>query len=58
MKVAVIGAGTIGSAVAISLKKNNYQVIATRRKMEKMFELEKIGIEISSNNKDAVNSSD
>ncbi|MEM4120426.1 MAG: pyrroline-5-carboxylate reductase [Thermoplasmata archaeon] len=58
MKVAVIGAGTIGSAVAISLKKNNYQVIATRRKMEKMFELEKIGIEICSNNKDAVNSSD
>ncbi|MFP3318817.1 MAG: NAD(P)-binding domain-containing protein [Thermoplasmata archaeon] len=31
-KVAVIGAGTIGTAVALALKKSGNEVIATRRK--------------------------
>ncbi|MGC8709859.1 MAG: pyrroline-5-carboxylate reductase [Thermoplasmata archaeon] len=57
-KVAVIGAGTIGSAVAIALMKNGYGVIATRRRKEKIQDLEGKGIEICSDNRRAVQSSD
>ncbi len=55
--ISIIGAGTIGSAVAIALNKK-FQVIATRRNKEKIKDLESIGIKITSNNIEAVNSSD
>ncbi len=55
--ISIIGAGTIGTAVAIALNKN-FHVIATRRNKEKIKDLESIGIKITSNNQEAVNSSD
>ncbi|MCO6040577.1 pyrroline-5-carboxylate reductase [Thermococcus alcaliphilus] len=57
MKIAVIGAGTIGSAVAKALAKN-YDVIATRRKIEKIKWLEEYGIEITSDNRTAAKAAD
>lgn len=57
MKVAVIGAGTIGSAVAKALAKN-YEVIATRRRIEKIKWLEEYGIEITSDNRTAAKVAD
>ncbi|MCA6214116.1 MULTISPECIES: pyrroline-5-carboxylate reductase [Thermococcus] len=57
MKIAVIGAGTIGSAVAKALAKN-YEVIATRRKIEKIKWLEEYGIEITSDNRTAAKAAD
>lgn len=57
MKIAVIGAGTIGSAVAKALAKN-YEVIATRRRIEKIKWLEEYGIEITSDNRTAAKAAD
>lgn len=55
---AVLGAGTMGSAIAVALKNNQYNVIATRRSVSKLKELEKMGIKITSSNKEAVVGSD
>lgn len=57
-RAAVLGAGTMGSAIAVALKNNDYNVIATRRSINKLDELKEIGIEVTSDNRDAVKKSD
>ncbi|HIH72184.1 MAG: Pyrroline-5-carboxylate reductase [Thermococcales archaeon 44_46] len=57
MKVAVIGAGTIGSAVAKALSEK-YEVIATRRKIEKIKWLEEYGVKITNDNRYAAKVAD
>ncbi len=52
-KVAVIGAGAIGSAVALALADAGYEVVATRRKIEKIRHLEERGIGVTSDNGEA-----
>lgn len=56
MKIAVIGTGTIGEAIVRCLKE--YDVIATRRKIEKIKHLEELGIEVTKDNKYASGKSD
>jgi pyrroline-5-carboxylate reductase len=56
MRIAVIGAGTIGEAIAKCLKE--YNVIATRRKIEEIKNLENMGIEISRDNRYASKEAD
>lgn len=58
--IAVIGAGVIGGAIAKSLLKRKYKgkIIATRRGIEKLKELEKLGATITTNNKKAAKDSD
>ncbi|WP_048056125.1 pyrroline-5-carboxylate reductase [Pyrococcus sp. ST04] len=53
MRIAVIGAGTIGSAVAKALAEAGYEVIATRRKIEKVKWLENYGVKLEKDNKKA-----
>lgn len=57
MKIAVIGAGTVGSAVAKALSEK-YEVIATRRRIEKVRWLEKHGVNLIKDNKAAAESAD
>lgn len=58
--IAVIGAGVIGGAIVKSLLKRGYdgKITATRREIEELKELEKLGATVSSNNKKAVKDSD
>lgn len=56
--VAIIGAGTMGSAVAVALKNNGFSVVATRRSIEKLDELKTMGMEVTSDNRDAITKSD
>lgn len=56
--VAIIGAGTMGSAVAVALKNSGFNVVATRRSVEKLDELKTMGMEVTSDNRDAVRKSD
>lgn len=58
--IAVIGAGVIGGAIVKSLLKRGYdgKITATRREIEELRELEKLGATVSSNNKKAVKDSD
>jgi len=58
--IAVIGAGVIGGAIVKSLLKKGYKgkIIATRREIEELRELEKLGATISTNNKKAAKDSD
>jgi pyrroline-5-carboxylate reductase len=60
MKVSIIGAGAIGSAVAKSLAESRIfeLVIATRRHVEKIRHLENIGIKVTDNNKEAAQEAD
>jgi len=58
MRVAVLGAGTIGGAIAKALKKAGYDVVATRRRVEKAKELLELGIEVISDNRKAAESAD
>ncbi|MEO2151222.1 MAG: pyrroline-5-carboxylate reductase [Thermococcus sp.] len=58
MKIAVLGAGTIGGAIAKALKKAGYDVVATRRRVEKAKELLELGIEVISDNRRAVEKAD
>ncbi|WP_048055343.1 pyrroline-5-carboxylate reductase [Pyrococcus sp. NA2] len=51
MRVAIIGAGTIGSALAKALAESGYKVIATRRNVEKIRHLEKLGVKVERDNK-------
>ena len=55
MKISVIGAGIIGSSIAKSLLLGKYgsEIFATRRRVEKLKELEELGATITSNNKEA-----
>jgi pyrroline-5-carboxylate reductase len=56
----VIGAGTIGEAIVKSLLKSKYKgrIVATRRHIEKLRELESLGATITSNNSKAAKESD
>ncbi|KAA8921919.1 MAG: pyrroline-5-carboxylate reductase [Thermoplasma sp.] len=56
--ISVIGAGTIGSAISISLAKAGYRVISTRRRPDLNAGLKSYGIEVTSDNAGAVSSSD
>jgi pyrroline-5-carboxylate reductase len=57
--IAIIGAGTIGSAIVKSLLKEGFKkIIATRRNIEKLKDLEKMGVEVTSNNKLAASKAD
>lgn len=58
MRIAVIGAGTIGSAVAKALAEEGYEVVATRRKTSKVMWLEDYGVEVSNDNKAAAEKAD
>ena len=60
MIVSVIGTGAIGSAVARSLIEsgNVDYVIASRRQVEKILELEKIGIRVTNDNRKAAEEAD
>lgn len=58
LKVAVIGAGTIGSALARELAMAGCEVRATRRRLEKVRSLEEIGVYLTSDNREAVEGSD
>ena len=57
-KVAVIGAGTIGGAIAETLAKAGVQVWATRRNLEKIRHFEEQGITITSDNIEAARQAD
>jgi len=50
VKIAVIGAGTIGSAIARALAEAGHEVIATRRHVEKVKWLEEYGVKVISDN--------
>ncbi|MCW3989887.1 MAG: pyrroline-5-carboxylate reductase [Candidatus Bathyarchaeota archaeon] len=58
--IAVIGAGVIGGAVARCLIKSPdpYRVIATRRRIERLGELEKLGVEVIRDNVEAAKQAD
>jgi pyrroline-5-carboxylate reductase len=58
--IAVIGAGVIGGAIVKSLLKSGYKgkIIATRRTVEKLKELEILGANITSDNKKAAKEAD
>jgi len=60
MIVSIIGAGAIGSAVARSLIESHIVdgVIASRRRVEKIRELEKIGIQVTNDNRKAAEEAD
>ncbi len=53
MRVAVIGAGTIGSAVARALSEVGHEVVATRRNLEKVRWLEEYGVRLTRDNTEA-----
>ena len=57
--IAVIGAGVIGGAIVKSLLKSGYKgkIIATRRKVEKLKELEELGAVITRDNRKAAEQS-
>jgi pyrroline-5-carboxylate reductase len=60
LTIAVLGAGMIGGALIKSLLKSGYEgaVIATRRHVEKLAELEKLGATITSDNRIAAEKAD
>lgn len=58
LKVAVIGAGTIGGALARELALAGCEVRATRRRLEKVKDLEDLGVYLTSDNVEAVTGSD
>ncbi len=53
MRVAVMGAGTIGSAVAKALSESGHEVVATRRNLEKVKWLEEYGVRLTRDNREA-----
>lgn len=50
MNIAVLGGGTIGSAVAMALNRNGYCVTVTRRSPDKLDSLKMLGINTTSDN--------
>jgi len=59
-KIAVIGAGMMGSAIIKSLLKGNYagEITAVDFAVEKLKDIEKIGAKVSSNNRKAAANAD
>ncbi|MEM1976603.1 MAG: pyrroline-5-carboxylate reductase [Nitrososphaerota archaeon] len=59
LRVGVIGAGQIGSAIARALAESGkYKVIASRRSLEKIRDLERVGVELTTDNVRVANASD
>ncbi|MCP8310934.1 MAG: pyrroline-5-carboxylate reductase [Candidatus Methylarchaceae archaeon HK01M] len=60
MKIAVIGVGTIGRAIVQSLIHGRYngEIIATRRRLQKIEDLQGLGVKITSDNSSAVKEAD
>lgn len=59
MRIAVIGAGTIGSAIVKSLLRKGFKnITATRRQAERLKELVDLGATVSSDNKEAAAKAD
>lgn len=58
MRIAVIGAGMIGGAVAKALAEKGHEVIATRRNVEKAKWLEEYGVRVVRNNPEAADWAD
>ncbi len=62
MKVAIIGTGNLGLSIIKGLINNEFvkkhTVVATRRKVEKIQYLEEYGVEVISNNQEAVQKAD
>jgi len=59
LRVGVIGAGQIGSAIArVLAESRKYKVIASRRSIEKIKNLEKIGVELTRDNRRVASESD
>lgn len=58
MKIAVIGAGLMGGAIAQKLFEHNNQVIAYNRTKEKLNHLKELGVEIADSPVEAVEKSD
>jgi pyrroline-5-carboxylate reductase len=54
IRIAIIGGGTIGSAIAVPLAKEGFSVTITRRNPEKIKNLEEYGIEVGRDNRDAI----
>jgi len=58
-RIAVVGAGTIGSAIVKSLLRKGFEnIIATRRQADRLKELADLGATVSSDNKGAVAKAD
>lgn len=57
-KIAVLGAGVIGSAICKCLISEGYEVTATRRKLEKGRSLEKMGVRVITDNRLAAEEAD
>jgi len=59
MRIAVIGAGTIGSAIVKSLLRRGFKnVVTTRRQVDRLKELADLGATVSSDNKRATKEAD
>jgi pyrroline-5-carboxylate reductase len=59
LRVGVIGAGQIGSAIARALvESGKYRVIASRRSIERVKDLEQLGVELTTDNKRVAGASD
>jgi pyrroline-5-carboxylate reductase len=59
--IAIIGGGNLGASIAQGLIKSNYtdpeKLIVTRRKLSRLESLEKLGLQITSDNNQAINQS-
>jgi len=59
LTIGVIGAGQIGSAIAkVLAETGKYKIIASRRKIEKVRDLEKLGVKLTRMNREVVKESD
>ncbi|MEM3897780.1 MAG: NAD(P)-binding domain-containing protein, partial [Nitrososphaerota archaeon] len=59
LRVGIIGAGQIGSAIARALAESGkYKVIASRRSLEKIRDLERVGVELTTDNVRVASASD
>ena len=59
LTIGVIGAGQIGSAIAkVLAETGKYKIIASRRKIEKVRDLEKLGVKLTKMNREVVKESD
>ena len=60
-KITIIGTGNLGSSIALGLVKNNFpaeNITATRRKVEQLESLSRVGIHTTDDNCEAVKSAD
>lgn len=58
MRIAVVGAGTIGGAIAVALKEAGHEVVATRRNVEKASWLKEKGVTVTRDNRKAAGEAD